>query len=750
MMIALHGFRERQYLSSLLLLSFTSAFVYTMRAIQEDRIIALLSAKGEAPAVENDSPAYLLDIWRDNEVPQRSFENGCAEVPDEGVAQQRCQLSQYDPGEFKQREVNVIDGLRLGHYDPKDGLAATFYIHDSCSASTKSNFFDTKRRPTLMSSNGRRYALRLPRLPEKKKFVSITGDYVSTGYTLHDILRGAPYTWLECGRLGSHLIVQPPTGVGNRNKSTQVNDQWDRKSRNRPLVKTVISIMLDALSREKMRVILPKTQSFLEQACRHNSSTHVAVPLLRHSIVGFNSPPNKVAVYSGQRVEQFSPDDATWVWDVAEDEGFVVASAENGINGAESIRAGRTEEQTSSESLWGDMPHWYAKRSNATIGTWRWPTAALGDILHVGRKPKNPARRVKSACKFIGRAKYSLADGSGHFSCCAGNIAITKQKLDYINDFLIYNKAPRKAAFLSFDDPHYPGEHPLRLDSDLSESLRRWTTTGDANQIMDAAIVVWGDHGLHFSNEFETSGGRSAHRQPAAWVLLPKSLIKQNRAFYSALVSNAQSLTSHWDMHLTLLHLLTGKTHPNMTQAEGTTRGKSLFLHNKPRDCEEAGIRPEFCPCYRNLSSSKMPARHEILGSIAEHMNRATASHEERCMYLGPEQLRERDSTVIHRIEPTNADMTEYNQPKHARDGYDSMNELQVILKLEVRVEEPDHEAIWTAVLTASENTGKVLDVSSLRAVSDWQSKWDVCKEKHAIFAKDEISRKVKEICICA
>ena len=122
-------------------------------------------------------------------------------------------------------------------------------------------------------------------------------------------------------------------------------------------------------------------------------------------------------------------------------------------------------------------------------------------------------RGVKTACKFEGFHNYTTWDAKNSYPICAGNAPIYEQKLSYVRSFLQYNKSPRKAAFVCFDEPHYPGYMFPELDRQLKSFIREMTNR-TSKPLSSSALILWADHGIHYGKELSTLGGLDAHKQP--------------------------------------------------------------------------------------------------------------------------------------------------------------------------------------------------------------------------------------------
>ena len=108
-------------------------------------------------------------------------------------------------------------------------------------------------------------------------------------------------------------------------------------------------------------------------------------------------------------------------------------------------------------------------------------------------------------------------------------------------------------------------------------------------------ILLYSDHGLRFGQVVETRSGIYEQRLPYFYIYIPDSMrigsvdAKQLREVVKA---NQRKLTSHFDVHATLMHLLLGTPPPD------EPFGLSLFTHIPDnRTCQQAGISLHYCMC---------------------------------------------------------------------------------------------------------------------------------------------------------
>ena len=111
-------------------------------------------------------------------------------------------------------------------------------------------------------------------------------------------------------------------------------------------------------------------------------------------------------------------------------------------------------------------------------------------------------------------------------------------------------------------------------------------------------LVLFADHGLRAAGFRDSIQGKLEERLPFMSISLPPSIVKDYPEFHQALKHNSQVLTTHFDTHATLKHVLYYPHQPNVTV------GQSLFTRIDPslRTCKSAGVEEHWCPCLQFTS----------------------------------------------------------------------------------------------------------------------------------------------------
>ena len=95
--------------------------------------------------------------------------------------------------------------------------------------------------------------------------------------------------------------------------------------------------------------------------------------------------------------------------------------------------------------------------------------------------------------------------------------------------------------------------------------------------------------------------GRLEARMPFLAIYLPPALREKYPHLIPNMEMNSDRLTTMFDLHATLLDILGGKFGPEAERYD--SRSYSLFRPVLPgRQCPEAHIPEEFCPCYQEMT----------------------------------------------------------------------------------------------------------------------------------------------------
>ena len=171
-------------------------------------------------------------------------------------------------------------------------------------------------------------------------------------------------------------------------------------------------------------------------------------------------------------------------------------------------------------------------------------------------------------------------------------------------------------------------------DWDLALKLRMMAQSGALD---DTFLVLMGDHGFRFGGFSKTSQGNVENNMPLLLVMPPKSLEEEQPDMVRNLRHNSEVLTSHWDLHQTLRHLLAlgvGQELVDTFYAGSLSPGSSLLSPLRPRTCSEAGISLWFCSCPEDQRVIESGVARQLLEAVLEDMNAFLQPLELGCQQL--------------------------------------------------------------------------------------------------------------------
>ncbi|ALC39230.1 CG16854, partial [Drosophila busckii] len=185
---------------------------------------------------------------------------------------------------------------------------------------------------------------------------------------------------------------------------------------------------------------------------------------------------------------------------------------------------------------------------------------------------------------------------------------------------------------------------PMLLDAQLLRNLQQLQTSGVLNRTL---VLLMSDHGMRWGSFRKTYQGMMEERQPLLIALYPDWLQKRYPLAIANLQTNAKRLTTPFDLHATLLHLLDmqqleadnlQRVAAELQDTDGTMpRGISLFLPVPvERNCEQAGIAAHWCTCHQRQELATNDARVQRAARyLVRLINERLSSHPQcRTLYL--------------------------------------------------------------------------------------------------------------------
>ena len=163
----------------------------------------------------------------------------------------------------------------------------------------------------------------------------------------------------------------------------------------------------------------------------------------------------------------------------------------------------------------------------------------------------------------------------------------------YLKRFLRnYRDRPTFSYFIHSEVSHNNSPLVAIADDDLVELMDHLEKT---DLIQNTLLVVFGDHGDRSGSFRSTLVGKLEQRLPFTSFTFPPWFREKYPKEFTNFKQNSELLTSHFDIHATLQHLL-NFPHKNLVNSKF---GKSLFEDLAPfnRTCADAGILEHWCTC---------------------------------------------------------------------------------------------------------------------------------------------------------
>ncbi|XP_034488259.1 uncharacterized protein LOC117792297 [Drosophila innubila] len=364
-------------------------------------------------------------------------------------------------------------------------------------------------------------------------------------------------------QMDGYALVQykspPGAGAERGPEATEGVAKDSRKSQ--PRKPSVIMFGLDTMSRINLRRTMPKVYKFLTQTGWYE--------MQGYNKVADNTFPNLLAVLSG-----FSPKTAKkkvcdtdrygcferfpFIWKYLKEAGYLTAYAEDAfcINTFNLGKPGFSIPPT-------DYYHLLFLRAfEDQLKGWKCDECSMNYCY---------GRRVQSSYIF-----------------------------DYMKEFAkrYINDQPIWGLFWSSSFTHDDFSMPSKMDNYILQYFKDFETDG----VLDENIVIFfSDHGARFGELRQLSSGFLESRLPMLFIYLPPWFREQYPEYARALELNRNRLTSSYDLHNTLKHIIEIgglRNESVLPKSEDCPKCQSLFHPvDELRTCSDAGIPAHYCTC---------------------------------------------------------------------------------------------------------------------------------------------------------
>ncbi|XP_063897306.1 uncharacterized protein LOC110375425 [Helicoverpa armigera] len=214
---------------------------------------------------------------------------------------------------------------------------------------------------------------------------------------------------------------------------------------------------------------------------------------------------------------------------------------------------------------------------------------------------------------------------------CLGAIPQYQLFLNLTDEFLQFDG--KKFCFTFIADISHDN---FNLISTADDAVLSFLETLKRKKVFeDTLVIVMGDHGSRYSKYRSTYQGKIEERMPLTAIFLPEKLKQRRPSALKALRQNKAVLTTHFDLHTTLLDVLDLKDYSNKYKVPGSDIPRAMTLLEpipSNRTCSEAGIMQHWCACavWVNVTrASPMYAR--VANVLAGYIDSLTLQQRSKC-----------------------------------------------------------------------------------------------------------------------
>ncbi|EDW04567.1 GH23499 [Drosophila grimshawi] len=335
-------------------------------------------------------------------------------------------------------------------------------------------------------------------------------------------------------------------------------NQWAHKDRGRR-VPSVLMIGIDSISRVNLIRAMPKTAQYLYdndwfELAGYNKIDDNTFPNIMALMVGYNLS-NAMKHCSPYKVNGL--DKCDFIWKLFKEHGYVTAYGEDAVK----------------------------------INTFNYLKKGFQ------QPPVDYYLRpyLSAAEKLLGG---NIVLGLPH---CVGFETEAEHVYNYALEFA---KRYRNDSFFGFFWTNTHSHSDISQTSSMDDYLRGYLQRLVSQGTMEHSIVVFfSDHGLRFGPTRATWSGHVEERLPFLFIWLPPFMRKAHPEFVQALQQNRNRLTTPYDLHITLKHILSLSGRIGSLQSLGGAKDcpkcQSLLQPvTLSRSCEDVAIADHWCTCW--------------------------------------------------------------------------------------------------------------------------------------------------------
>lgn len=238
--------------------------------------------------------------------------------------------------------------------------------------------------------------------------------------------------------------------------------------------------------------------------------------------------------------------------------------------------------------------------------------------------------------------EYSNINLKSTSSLCYGNKPIFKHLINYYKRFVNMYKSKLRFGFSWLVQICHEFINYLELGDD--DFFQFFKYLNDNGHLEHSFLIFFSDHGSRIDDIRNTFVGRIEERMPLLSIIPPKSFLSRFPTLAKNLKDNTEKLTSNFDLHQTLIDILTEDfEHSSALKYSRNDRGVSLFQPiSDARSCSDASIPEHFCACY---GSTKLPPEDPTSVKAARfavsHLNNLLGKYTNICAHLSLHKIHE-------------------------------------------------------------------------------------------------------------
>ncbi|KAH8292448.1 hypothetical protein KR054_010118 [Drosophila jambulina] len=212
---------------------------------------------------------------------------------------------------------------------------------------------------------------------------------------------------------------------------------------------------------------------------------------------------------------------------------------------------------------------------------------------------------------------------------------------EYIYDLGVqFTRVNRNRTFFGMFWTNTFSHNDFSMPSAMDARMVQYMRLLDKNGVMDNTIIIFfSDHGSRFGPLRKLDSGFLEERLPFFYLRVPRWIREKYPEFMRNLRTNRNRLTSPYDIHATLKHILRLDTPPEqLPRPESCPTCHSIFEEVAwSRNCAQAGIEELWCGCDEVIKLPLADARITAMSTqLVEYINEFVASKKgaEKCHRL--------------------------------------------------------------------------------------------------------------------